>query len=630
MHTVTFYSFKGGVGRTLAMVNIGVELANSGKKVLMVDFDLEAPGIDTFAELSPSSPNAGIVDYVTHYLSHGTTPDLKSFVYQADLPLRQGGTVWVMPAGRRDASYGAKLASIDWQDLYSNRDGFFLLEDLKLRWAEDLRPDYVLVDSRTGHTEVGGICTRQLPDTVAVFFVPNEQNLSGLTGIVQAIRDEEKRSSGRKINLEFVASNVPNLDDEEEILHSMLRRFSRTLGYDKATTIERYDSLHLLNQSIFVTSRPKSRLSKQYRRLLQQIVEHNLEDREAALRVLSRSLNVRDSWLNREHRSSKARSDVSSQIQTILQHHQDDPEILWATGMLYRQQGKVSDSISLLDRSATIGYRKQDPSAARYLLDAADVHLMGGGLERVAANLWKTLQSENLGAAQVCRVISLARQADLPPWTRFSETPAVKTLTLEERAEVAEATSFSREWQEVGLEVLEKGGLREVGPEKWSVSVCNQLSLLSIGAGRFEMAVEAFNRNAILSGTADIADTFNYAMAEWGLRREKPIFLMQRVVELGKSQQRKNANFEQCVALAYFLTGHSDVADERLQAARQLASQIPVNQFSCWSYLNRDPDQFQADLAEMEQFFAGNAVLPRFMTTGVSEQVSSGNIVPVD
>ncbi len=620
MHTVTFYSFKGGVGRTLAMVNIGVELANSGKKVLMVDFDLEAPGIDTFSDLRPSSPNDGIVDYVTHYLRHGTTPDLKSFIYQADMPLRQGGTVWVMPAGRRDTTYGARLASIDWQDLYSNRDGFFLLEDLKLRWAEELNPDYVLVDSRTGHTEVGGICTRQLPDTVAVFFVPNEQNLSGLSGVVQAIRDEEKRSSGRKINLEFVASNVPNLDDEEEILHSMLRRFSRTLGYDKATTIERYDSLHLLNQSIFVTTRPKSRLSKQYRRLLQQIVEHNLEDREAALRVLSRSLNVRDSLFHRDHRSSKSRSDVSSQIQTILLNHQDDPEILWATGMLCRQQGKVSESASFLELAAKLAYQKQDPCAARYLLEAADVHVMSGDLESVAADLLKTLQSDKLGAAQVCRVISLARQADLPPWNEFSETPAVKALSLDERAEVAEAASFSRVWQNAGLEVLEKGGLREIGSEKWSESVSNQSSLLSIGAGKFEMAVEAINRNAIIPGTTNIADTFNYAMAEWGLKREPPISLMQRVVELGKSQQRKDANLEQCMALAYHLTGHSEAAAERLQTAKQLASVIPVNQFSCWSYLTRDPDQFRADLAEMEQFFAGKAILPRFMTNRVNEQ----------
>lgn len=613
MHTVTFYSFKGGVGRTLAMVNIGVELANSGKKVLMVDFDLEAPGIDTFAGLRPPSPNAGIVDYVTHYLSHGTTPELKSFVYQADMPLQHDGTLWIMPAGRRDASYGAKLASIDWQDLYANRDGYLLVEDLKLRWTEELKPDYVLVDSRTGHTEVGGICTRQLPDTVAVFFVPNEQNLSGLTGVVQAIRDEEKQNNGKRINLEFVASNVPNLDDEEAILQLMLRRFSRTLGYDKATTIERYDSLHLLNQSIFVTSRPKSRLSRQYRRLLQQIVEHNLEDREAALRVLSRSLNVRDLMLHREHRSSKSRSDASSQLQTILLHHPDDPEILWAAGMLFRQQGKVSESASFLDLAATLAYEKRDLRAARYLLEAVDVHVMCGDLESVSADLFKTMQSENLGGSQVCRVISLARQAALPPWDGFADTPAIKTLSLEDRAEVAEAASFDREWQNAGLEVLEKGGLREVDPGKWSVEVCNQTSLLAIGARRFEMALEAIDKTAVLSGTADIADTFNYAMAEWGLTTQPPVQLMQRVIELGKSQQRTHANFEQCMALAFYLTGSPEAAAERLKTARQLATEIPVNQLSCWSYLNSDPDQFLADLAEMERFFAGEAVLPSFM-----------------
>jgi hypothetical protein len=81
-----------------------------------------------------------------------------------------------------------------------------------------------------------------------------------------------------------------------------------------------------------------------------------------------------------------------------------------------------------------------------------------------------------------------------------------------------------------------------------------------------------------------------------------------------------DANFEQCMALAFFLTGRSNAADERLQRAKQLASEIPVNQFSCWSYLNRDPDQFRADLAEMEQFFAGREILPRFMTNGDSEQ----------
>ena len=61
MYVTTFYSFKGGVGRTMALVNSGVELAKRGRKVLLVDFDLEAPGLDTFEAVKPKKTAPGIV-----------------------------------------------------------------------------------------------------------------------------------------------------------------------------------------------------------------------------------------------------------------------------------------------------------------------------------------------------------------------------------------------------------------------------------------------------------------------------------------------------------------------------------------------------------------------------------------
>src|ERR1041384_149121 len=42
---VTFYSFKGGVGRTFALGDVAVYLARWGYRVLCVDLDLEAPGL---------------------------------------------------------------------------------------------------------------------------------------------------------------------------------------------------------------------------------------------------------------------------------------------------------------------------------------------------------------------------------------------------------------------------------------------------------------------------------------------------------------------------------------------------------------------------------------------------------
>ena len=70
------------------------------------------------------------------------------------------------------------MANLDWQRLYKQEDGFLLFEDTKAGWEQELKPDYVLIDSRTGDTDVLGICTRQLPDSVVLMFTPDEQNLA--------------------------------------------------------------------------------------------------------------------------------------------------------------------------------------------------------------------------------------------------------------------------------------------------------------------------------------------------------------------------------------------------------------------------------------------------------------------
>jgi len=45
---VTFYSFKGGVGRSMALLNLAYALALRGRSVLLLDMDLEAPGLSGF------------------------------------------------------------------------------------------------------------------------------------------------------------------------------------------------------------------------------------------------------------------------------------------------------------------------------------------------------------------------------------------------------------------------------------------------------------------------------------------------------------------------------------------------------------------------------------------------------
>src|SRR5204863_7393525 len=71
---ITFYSYKGGTGRTMALANVAWILASAGKKVLAADWDLEAPGLDRFfAPFLPVSPVAnlsGVIDLVRAYEAH--------------------------------------------------------------------------------------------------------------------------------------------------------------------------------------------------------------------------------------------------------------------------------------------------------------------------------------------------------------------------------------------------------------------------------------------------------------------------------------------------------------------------------------------------------------------------------
>lgn len=312
MYTITFYSFKGGVGRTLALVNVAAQLAKMGRKVLLVDFDLEAPGLETFDRLRPpeyhpdrvkhvgdgrlilttrekyTPTQPGMVEYVTEYMRTKCAPDVCGYVYSAGPVGKKGGQLWVMPAGRRDAQYQSALANINWLELYRNDDGFLLFEDTKAQWEQEFKPDYVLIDSRTGHTDVEGICTRQLPDAVVVLFFPNEQNLVGLQEVCRRIRGEASSGLMKHIRLHFVMSNVPDLDDEDGVLRRCLEEFDWELDFGGRpdAVIHRCESTMLFNQAIFVLDRPKSRLAREYKRLVWNLIAHNPADRDGALRFL--------------------------------------------------------------------------------------------------------------------------------------------------------------------------------------------------------------------------------------------------------------------------------------------------------------------------------------------------------
>ena len=367
MYVTTFYSFKGGVGRTMALVNAAVELANTGRRVLVVDFDLEAPGLDTFDILHSESQVPGLVDFVSEYIASGQAPEVAHFISKSPSIGDKGGALWTMPSGAHNKSYATNFSQIDWGALYEQHDGYLLFEDLKEQWKQVLKPDYVLIDSRTGHTDTGGICTRQLPDAVAILFFPNEQNLRGLTKIVRDIRAEAEGPRKKEIELHFVMSNVPDLDDEDRILESKIKEFQNQLGFKREPmVVHRYNSLALLNQMVFTKDRPRSRLAQEYRDVVQEIVMLNPADREGALNYMN---SIREGELDnmdfirrtrRRGMESEPPQQTDRKLQQIEDAHSDDGEILAKLGRLQRALGKPEQSELLFDRAIEAGYDAHD------------------------------------------------------------------------------------------------------------------------------------------------------------------------------------------------------------------------------------------------------------------------------
>jgi hypothetical protein len=192
-----------------------------------------------------------------------------------------------MPAGRRDAHYQSALAKIDWLKLYREEEGFLLLEDTKAQWEQEFKPDYVLIDSRTGHTDVEGICTRQLPDAVVVLFFPNKQNRVGLRDVCRRIRAEATSGLKKHIRLHFVVSNVPNLDDEHGVIRSEIDEFRKDLKFSEIdAVIHRYEDVMLFKQAIFVLDRSTTTLAGEYEKLVWSLIVHNRADRDGALQFL--------------------------------------------------------------------------------------------------------------------------------------------------------------------------------------------------------------------------------------------------------------------------------------------------------------------------------------------------------
>ena len=191
---VTFYSFKGGMGRTTALAATALLLAQHGRHVLAIDTDIEAPGLATLF-FDGNQIQRGTVDFYLESSSSGCgTIDMTHYLKQVDDPkLAEGmtGSIYIIPAGNVDDYYVQKLGRIDYQDIVEN--GMRTHLSHLIECATDFIQnngyplDYILLDARAGFHDMGGVVTAHLPHGTVLFGKNNVQSWNGLKQVIQTL-----------------------------------------------------------------------------------------------------------------------------------------------------------------------------------------------------------------------------------------------------------------------------------------------------------------------------------------------------------------------------------------------------------------------------------------------------------
>ncbi|MBW4559587.1 MAG: AAA family ATPase [Mojavia pulchra JT2-VF2] len=203
--TVTFYSFKGGVGRTTALTHVAWILAMRGRKVVAVDLDLEAPGLSTAFNLKPQ-PKYGIVDYFYErsYLPEAVEPSISIAEIFGEVRISNAtGRLFVVPAGSLNLDYVSKVDDLHATTVIDGDQSLWSV--FKREIYEQLKPDIILIDSRTGINQWGALSLIQAADEAIVFLFPNEQNKQGVELILQSLQGI------KKLSINFVFSPVPDV-----------------------------------------------------------------------------------------------------------------------------------------------------------------------------------------------------------------------------------------------------------------------------------------------------------------------------------------------------------------------------------------------------------------------------------
>ncbi len=237
---ITFYSYKGGMGRTTTLMSYAIDLAlNRNKRVAIIDCDLEAPGYLNFFNLSQHKSLAsgrvnGLVEFLSdlQFSKDSNHLDLNNYIVNVSFGnegLDSNGleNIYLMPAGNLNEDFDFGSGENRWQYIdglsrinLSNVNS--LVKSMQVvidKINDEIHPDIILIDSRTGFNDIIGTSTLYLADMIVGFFGFNEQTVPGLLNLIDSYYHND-------FKLLLVSSILPQ-QNSDELLTEEVRRINR-------------------------------------------------------------------------------------------------------------------------------------------------------------------------------------------------------------------------------------------------------------------------------------------------------------------------------------------------------------------------------------------------------------------
>jgi MinD-like ATPase involved in chromosome partitioning or flagellar assembly len=232
-HIISVHSYRGGTGKSNITANLASLLAGSGRRVGVVDTDIQSPGIHILFGLDEAEMRHSLNDYlwgICHIkeTAHDVTPRLSGEI---------SGRVFLIPSSMKAGDIARVLR--EGYDVGVLRDGFYeLIEALKL--------DVLMIDTHPGLNEET-LLSIAISDALTIVLRPDQQDYQGTSVTVEVARKLDVP------RLVLVVNKVPSVFDVADVR----ARVEQTYGCEVAAVLPHSDEIMTLaSAGIFVLRYP--------------------------------------------------------------------------------------------------------------------------------------------------------------------------------------------------------------------------------------------------------------------------------------------------------------------------------------------------------------------------------------